>query len=94
MCIVCYCGAVKKKSTDNCEYPRPVFHGAMTVGEKGQVVIPVDLRKTLELGKGSHLLTFQVGEVIVAARLESLEKIVAHSSGKETIIRELLKTVS
>jgi AbrB family looped-hinge helix DNA binding protein len=85
---------MKKKKADNCEYPRPVFQGAMTVGEKGQVVIPAELRKMLGLEKGSHLLTFQIGEVIVAAQLESLEKIATHSSGKATIIRELLKTIN
>jgi len=86
------CALIMK--ADKCkEHPEPEFKGTMTIGERGQVVIPSDTRKVLGLEKGTHLLVFQIGEVIVTAKLESLEKIASHSSGKTAIITELLKTI-
>lgn len=82
-----------QKKGDCDGHPKPEFQGTVTVGEKGQIVIPAETRKALGLEKGTHLLTFKVGDVIINAKLESLEKIASQSSGKAAIIRELLETI-
>ncbi|MCX6702504.1 MAG: AbrB/MazE/SpoVT family DNA-binding domain-containing protein [Candidatus Wolfebacteria bacterium] len=38
------------------------YIGITTLGEKGQVVIPADIRKALKLKKGEKLLVFTKGE--------------------------------
>jgi len=76
----------------------PEFAGTMTVGERGQVVIPIDVRKSLSLEKGERLLVFRVGEVMISARLESLEhiatKMTSHKPEKAAFIRSLIKTIT
>lgn len=39
---------------------KKTFYGSTTVGEKGQVVIPVEARRTLELDSGEKLLVLGV----------------------------------
>ena len=36
----------------------PKFYGAVTVGERGQVVIPIEARKEFDLESGMKLLVF------------------------------------
>lgn len=78
---------------DNNDHPKPEFCGTMTVGERGQVVIPAKTRKELGFEKGTTLLSFKVGDVLITAKLESLERIAEHATGKAAIIRELLNTI-
>lgn len=35
-----------------------MFHGAMTVGDRGQVVIPAEVRRVVGLSPGDKLLVF------------------------------------
>jgi len=35
---------------------KPIFYGSTTVGERGQIVLPVKLRKDLQINKGDKLL--------------------------------------
>jgi AbrB family looped-hinge helix DNA binding protein len=35
---------------------KPTFYGSTTVGERGQIVLPVKLRKDLKINKGDKLL--------------------------------------
>jgi len=55
---------------------RCLFLGSTTLGDRGQVVIPVDARKELNLQPGDRLILiahpFQ--EAIVLAKAESLER--------------------
>jgi len=39
----------------------PKFYGAVTVSERGQVAIPVEARRDLEIQEGEKLLVFAVG---------------------------------
>lgn len=38
--------------------PQGEFHSVVTVGERGQVVIPADIRKTHKIGSGDKLVVF------------------------------------
>jgi AbrB family looped-hinge helix DNA binding protein len=35
---------------------KPIFYGSTTVGERGQIVLPVKLRNDLKINKGDKLL--------------------------------------
>jgi len=35
---------------------KPIFYGSTTVGERGQIVLPVKLREDLKINKGDKLL--------------------------------------
>ena len=52
------------------------FHGAVTVGERGQVVIPVSARESLGISPGDKLLVFAPGpgHGLVFAKLQDLQR--------------------
>ena len=54
------------------------FYGTTTLGERGQVVIPVNAREDLELKAGDKLLTFCVGkEMVLLFKYSELEEYVS-----------------
>lgn len=64
-----------------------------TLGERGQIVIPLELRERLNLGKGEKFMIVESGEVIILKRLtapsekefnELLKKAKEHAK-KETL---------
>ncbi|MBX4187068.1 MAG: AbrB/MazE/SpoVT family DNA-binding domain-containing protein [Candidatus Doudnabacteria bacterium] len=68
------------------------FYGSTTLGEKGQVVIPQEVREKMKLQKGDKLLVFGMGEDMVAfSKLSHLEKFEKHLSEKLTDIRRMVK---
>lgn len=57
------------------------FYGVATLGEKGQVVVPAEARKALNLKKGEKLLVFSFVEgVLVLSKAEGIEKFADHLS--------------
>lgn len=52
------------------------FHGAVTVGERGQVVIPASVREFLEINPGDKLLVFAhpSGSGVMFAKLQDLQR--------------------
>lgn len=54
------------------------FFGSVTVGERGQVVIPSEVRRQLGINPGDHLLVFRhpLASGIVLTRLESVSEVV------------------
>lgn len=57
------------------------FYGTSTLGEKGQIVVPKEARKTMGLKKGDHLLVFGMHDDMLAiTKLSHVEKITAHFS--------------
>jgi AbrB family looped-hinge helix DNA binding protein len=68
------------------------FYGTATLGEKGQVVIPAEARKALNLKKGEKLLVFGVGEDLLSfSKIAHLEKFASHLAGRLKAIREIIK---
>ena len=68
------------------------FYGSTTVGEKGQVVIPQEVREKMKLEKGDKLLVFGMGEEMVAfSKLSHFEKFEKNLSTKLDSIREIIK---
>ncbi len=64
----------------------------MTVGEKGQVVIPSEARKALDLKKGDKLLLFRTGDMLTCTKLAQFEKFATHLNNKLTKVRQILKS--
>jgi AbrB family looped-hinge helix DNA binding protein len=74
---------------DKCE---KVFYGTTTIGEKGQVVIPMEARQAMKLEKGDKLLVFGVDqEMLTFSKISQLEQFASHLSNKLESVREILK---
>lgn len=55
----------------------PAFHGVVTVGERGQIVIPARLRRAYDIHHGDKLLVFShpSGLGVLLLKLEALERL-------------------
>jgi AbrB family looped-hinge helix DNA binding protein len=55
------------------------FHGAVTLGERGQVVIPAEVRQRLNLHAGDRLLVFMdpAGSPLILSRICDIDRAVA-----------------
>lgn len=53
------------------------FHGSVTVGERGQVVIPAEARKKHRIETGDKMLVFShpSGNAVILAKVESLQEL-------------------
>lgn len=69
------------------------FYGTTTLGERGQVVIPAEARKALDLSKGDKLLVFCFGDDMVAfCKLSNLEKLASHLTQKLETLHEIIES--
>ena len=50
------------------------LHGMTTVGERGQIVIPHEIRQALKMKAGDEMVVFLHGSKIVVVPADSLEK--------------------
>ena len=51
------------------------FFGMTTLGEKGQVVVPAEARKAMNLEKGEKLLVFRMDDnILVMSKTAGIEK--------------------
>lgn len=66
------------------------FHGSVSVGDRGQIVIPVDVREALNIRPGDKLLIFKapVKDALVVAKPESFEKHVQEMNEQAEKLRE------
>jgi AbrB family looped-hinge helix DNA binding protein len=55
---------------------KPIFYGSTTVGERGQIVLPAQLRKDLHINKGDKLLVMRDhhGSRIILVNPETMNK--------------------
>ncbi len=68
------------------------FYGSTTLGEKGQVVIPMEARKTMGLVKGEKLLVFGRGrDMLVLAKIDHMQKFVEELEGRLESIKKIIK---
>lgn len=71
------------------------FYGTTTMGEKGQVVVPAEVRKVMKLEKGEKLLVFGFDEdFLVFSKTEGLEKFASHLSEKLKDINKVINKKS
>ena len=67
--------------------------GTVSVGQKGQIVIPVELREKMNVQPGDKLITLYfedknaIGLITEAAAQEMVNKMSEHVSALDTVIR-------
>jgi AbrB family looped-hinge helix DNA binding protein len=61
--------------------------GVTKVGEKGQIVIPADIRATLKLGKGAKLMVIAHEKGIFLMQPAYLERMASHFSALQAFIK-------
>lgn len=54
--------------------------GAVTVGERGQVVIPADIRRSLNVNPGDKLIIFSKHDMISLVHAEQFDKFLNQAS--------------
>lgn len=63
--------------------------GITTLGEKGQVVIPANIRKSLGLKTGEKLLVFSKGaDMLGLSKLSNLQKFASYLTSAKKIIKK------
>ncbi len=81
-------------NTNRLEEAMPKFYGSVTVGERGQVVIPVEARKEFRLEPGAKLLVFggpHRGGMILT-RAESVTEFLSRAMAGLAQLEEMLRT--
>ena len=71
----------------------PKFYGATTVGERGQVVIPAEARRVLNLTPATKLLVFGIhdGDSIMITKAETFASFLSKAMGTMSRFEEILK---
>ena len=72
----------------------PKFYGSVTVGERGQVVIPVEARKEFELEPGAKLLVFSGSHkgALILTRAEFVTEFLSRAMARLAQFEEMLRT--
>ena len=74
----------------------PKFYGSVTVGERGQMVIPAAARRDLEIAPNAKLLVFGgPGKyALMLMKAESVAEFIANAANKLDRFEQLLKSDS
>ncbi len=68
------------------------FYGSTTMGERGQVVVPVEAREALNLEKGEKMLVFGVHDKgIFLTKLSSFKQFSEELEKRQTEIKKILE---
>lgn len=68
------------------------FYGTTTIGEKGQVVIPIEARKALNIKKGEKLLVLRAGgDMLAFVKLTKISQFARHLSQKLNVIKKIIR---
>ena len=57
-----------------CKNHEPMFYGSASIGERGQIVIPSDLRVKLKIKAGEKFVFFSNGDVVFMYKAENAKK--------------------
>lgn len=71
------------------------FYGTVNIGEKGQMVIPAEARKSMGIKKGDKLLVFGMGcDMIAITKLSKVEQFASHLSNQLDTIRKITEKIN
>lgn len=72
----------------------PKFYGATTIGERGQVVVPAEARKDLDLIPSTKVMVFGglMGEALIIVKADAVAEILAHANKMINGVEEILKS--
>jgi len=62
--------------------------GVTTIGEKGQIVIPANIRTAFKLGKGTKLMVIAHEKVVFLMRPAALEHMTSHFGALQALIKK------
>ncbi len=72
----------------------PKFYGATTLGERGQVVLPAEARKDLNLSPSTKVMVFgaPMGGGLFIVKADSIAEMLAHANKMLSGVEEVLKS--
>jgi AbrB family looped-hinge helix DNA binding protein len=72
----------------------PKLYGVTTIGERGQIVIPAEARKDLNLFSSTKLMVFNapMGEGLMLVKADSITKFLTHASKMLSGFEEIIKS--
>lgn len=72
----------------------PKFYGATTIGERGQVVVPAEARKDLDLSPSTKVMVFSgpIGEGLLIIKADSVAEMLGRASKMLSGVEEVLKS--
>jgi len=92
-----YCHRIRQEKTvikkRSVEEAIPKFYGATTIGGRGQIVIPAEARKDLNMSPSAKVMVFggAVGEGLLIVKADSVSEMLAHANKMLRGIEEVLK---
>jgi len=73
----------------------PKFYGATTIGERGQVVIPAEARKDLDLTHSTKLMVFSggpIGDGILLLRADTVSEMLTRANQMLSGFKDILQS--
>ena len=72
----------------------PIFYGAVTVGERGQIAIPAEARRELEIAPGTKLVVLGGPDkrLLMMLKAEAVTEILTHTTALLSQFEQVLKT--
>jgi AbrB family looped-hinge helix DNA binding protein len=72
----------------------PKFYGATTIGERGQIVIPAEARKDLDLAHSTKVMVFggPIGEGLLIVKADSVAEMLIRANKMLSGVEEVLKS--
>ena len=73
----------------------PRFYGATTIGERGQVVVPAEARKDLNLTHSTKLMVFSggpIGEGLLLLKADTVSEMVVRASQMLSGFKDIIKS--
>lgn len=73
----------------------PKFYGATTIGERGQVVIPAEARKDLDLAHSTKLMVFSggpIGDGILLLKADTVSEMLTRANQMLSGFNDILKS--
>ena len=73
----------------------PKFYGATTIGERGQVVIPADARKDLDLIHSTKLMVFSggpIGDGVLLLKADTVSEMLTRANQMLSGFKDILQS--
>ena len=72
----------------------PKFYGTTVLGERGQIVIPVEARREANLEPGTKMVVLggPQGDILMLAKADSIAEMMAHMMDHMSHIEKLIKS--
>ena len=77
------------------EGQKPKFYGSTTIGERGQMVVPAEARKDLDLPHSTKVMVFQVGpegQGLLILKADTVATMISNASQMLDGVKSLLNT--